>query len=155
MTTTPKVRYPITSSGANYTVPSGSVIQIDWSIDMDHKNSNCPGVDYQFSKTFVADADYDSFYDWYRANLIDITTGSENNFGTFVLNFNNISLNGTTSGTDTGIRGSDSTCATDVAPPQSCSTTDIYFEKYTGSGTDCPIFLTIQSQLDKCRGEGV
>ena len=149
----PKVRYPITSSGANYTVPSGSVIQIDWSIDRDHKNSNCPGVDYQFSKTFVADADYDSFYDWYRANLIDITTGSENNFGTFVLNFNNISLNGTTSGTDTGIRGSDSTCATDVAPPQSCSTTDIYFEKYTGSGTDCPIFLTIQSQLDKCRGK--
>lgn len=150
----PKVRYPVTdSTGANYTVPSGSVIQIDWSIDRDHKNYNCPGVDYQFSKTFVADADYDSFYDWYRANLIDITVGSENNFGTFVLDFNNISLEGTVSGTDTGIRGSDSGCATDVAPPRSCSTTDIYFEKYTGSGTDCPIFLTIQSQLDKCRGK--
>lgn len=149
----PKVRYPITDSGTNYTVPSGSVIQIDWSIDRDHKSYDCPGVDYQFSKTFVADADYDSFYDWYRANLIDITVGSENNFGTFVLNFNNISLNGTVSGTDTGIRGSDSACATAAAPARSCSSTDIYFEKYTGSGADCPIFLTIQSQLDKCRGK--
>ncbi len=152
----PKVRYLVTdSTGANYTVPSGSVIQIDWSIERDHKNYNCPGVDYQFSKTFVADADYDSFYDWYRANLIDLTVGSENNFGTFILDFNNISLNGTVSGTDTGIRkpaGDTNTCATVDAPPRTCSSTDIYFEKYDGSGADCPIFLTFQSQLDKCRG---
>lgn len=149
----PKVRYPVTDDGVNYTVPSGSVIKIDWSIDRDHKNYSCPGVDYQYSKTFVADADYDSFYDWYRANLIDLTTGDENNFGTFVLSFNNISLNGTVSGTDTGIRGSDLTCADSDAPARSCSSTDIYFEKYTGSGTDCPVFLTFQSQLDECRGK--
>ena len=121
----PVVDYPITLSESPYDIPSGSVIQIDWSMSRAHKNDSCAGYDYTYSNTFVADADYDSFYEWYRANLIDLTTGSENNFGGNVLSFTNISLNPSP---DTGVRGPLTSCAADVVPAVDCAATRIYFK---------------------------
>lgn len=130
----PKIQYPVVSQGSNagiddvpYDVPTGSIIQIEWSIHRDHKKESCPGYDYRYNETFVVDNDYDSFYDWYRDNIINVTTGTENNFSEYNLNFNNISL--FTDASDTGVRGDVSTCAFAAVPDRSCNSTDIFFEE--------------------------
>jgi hypothetical protein len=58
-----------------FTIPAGSIINIEIAANRRHRGSKCGSRYYLYKKKFTSSQDFDSLYDWYIGDNINLTNG--------------------------------------------------------------------------------
>ena len=133
----PLNRYPVCLAGADpliagssftdYTIPSGSRIKFEISVERRGSGNKCEGRRWNLDKTVRASQDYDNFYDWFVGDNVD---------DVLALGISSIGNPGSGCDFDTSYEG---LLSSNTLPQDLCT---VYFGFYRDAATNKLDFLT-------------